>query len=63
MAQAVSLQPLTGRGPFLFQASPCGIFGVQNGTETGYPPSISTAMVILTIFHAHSFTDYRRYIY
>jgi hypothetical protein len=39
MAQAVSRQPLTSEARVRSPVSPCGIFGGQSGTGTGYFPN------------------------
>jgi hypothetical protein len=43
MAQAVSRRPLTAEARLRFRVSPCGIYGGQNGTETGCSPSTSVS--------------------
>ena len=41
MAQTVSCQPLTAEAWVPFRASPCGIYGGQSGTGTGFSPRTS----------------------
>jgi hypothetical protein len=41
MAQAVSGRPLTVEAQVRSRVSPCGIFGGQSGTGTGFSPSTS----------------------
>jgi hypothetical protein len=41
MAQAVSRRPLTSEARVRSRVSPCGIYGGQSGTGTGFPPSTS----------------------
>jgi hypothetical protein len=41
MAQAVSRRPLTAEARVLSRVSPCGIYGGQSGTGTGFSPSTS----------------------
>jgi hypothetical protein len=41
MSQAVIRRPLTAEARVRSRVSPCGICGGQNGTGTGFPPSIS----------------------
>jgi hypothetical protein len=41
MAQAVSNRLLTAEARFRSQVSPCGVFGGQSGTGTGFSPSAS----------------------
>jgi hypothetical protein len=41
MAQAVSRRPVTTEARVRSPVSPCGIFGGQIGTGTGFSPSIS----------------------
>jgi hypothetical protein len=41
MAQAVSRRPLTSEARFRSRVCPCGIFGGQRGTGTGFSPSTS----------------------
>jgi hypothetical protein len=62
MAPVVSRQPLTGEGPFLFQARSC-VKVVHKMTLIQAILRVllfSTAIVTLTIFHT---IDYRRYIH
>jgi hypothetical protein len=39
MAQAVSRRPLTAAAGVQSRIGPCGTFGGQSGTETGFSPS------------------------
>jgi hypothetical protein len=39
MAQAINRRPLTAEARVRSRVSPCGIFGGQSGTGTGFPPS------------------------
>jgi hypothetical protein len=39
MAQAVSRRPLTAEARVRSQVNPCGIYGGQSGTGTGFSPS------------------------
>jgi hypothetical protein len=41
MAQAVSRRPVTAKVRVRAHVSPCGIYGGQSGTETGFSPSSS----------------------
>jgi hypothetical protein len=41
MAQAVSRRPLATEARVSSRVSPCGIFGGQSGTGTGFSPSSS----------------------
>jgi hypothetical protein len=41
MAQAVSLRPLTAESRVRACVNPCGIYGGQSGTGTGFSPSSS----------------------
>jgi hypothetical protein len=41
MAQAVSRRSLTAEARIPSRVSPCGIYGGQSGTRTGFPPSTS----------------------
>jgi hypothetical protein len=41
MAQAVSRRPFTAEVRIRARVNPCGIFGSQSGTGTGFSPSSS----------------------
>ena len=41
MAQAVSRRPLTAEAQFRSRVGPCGIYGGQSDTGTGFSPSTS----------------------
>jgi hypothetical protein len=41
MTQVVSRRPLTAEARVRARVNPCGIFGGQSGTETGFSPSSS----------------------
>jgi hypothetical protein len=41
VAQAVSRRPPTAEARVRYRVSPCGIFGGQSGTGTGFSPSAS----------------------
>jgi hypothetical protein len=41
MAQAVSRRPLTAEARIRSLVSPCGVYGGQSGTGTGFSPSTS----------------------
>jgi hypothetical protein len=41
MAEAVSRRPLTAEDRVRAQVNPCGIYGGQSGTGTGFSPSFS----------------------
>jgi hypothetical protein len=49
MVQAVSRRLLTGEARVRSRVSPCGICGGQNGTGTGFSPSI---LVLPCQFHS-----------
>jgi hypothetical protein len=57
MAQAVNHWPLTVEAWVHARVSPCGIFGGQSGTETGFSPSSSGFLC-----NYHSTTDPHSYI-
>jgi hypothetical protein len=45
MAQVVSRRPLTEEARFRTRVNPCGIYGGQSGTGTGFSPSSSVLSV------------------
>jgi hypothetical protein len=62
MAQAVSRRPLTAEVRVLSQVFPCGIYGRQNGSGTGFSPvtSVFPVSAVLTVLHALFLSYYRR---